>query len=110
MQDEFPKKVRLIPLYETYAPLLTEKQRMVTGLWLEEDLSLGEIASETGTTRQAVNDMLKKAQRFLIDMEDKLGLADKLFRQEALLDKMKEAGSVEQLRRLAEQLEQLWEE
>jgi predicted DNA-binding protein YlxM (UPF0122 family) len=61
-------------LLDFYGPLLTPSRQSVLKLYLEEDLSLGEIAQETGITRQGVHDALQKAQRQLRGYEEKLGL------------------------------------
>ena len=61
-------------LFDFYGPLLTPHRQQVLRLYLEEDMSLGEIAQETGITRQGVHDALSKAQAQLADYEDKLGL------------------------------------
>lgn len=61
-------------LFDFYGPLLTRHRQQVLRLYLEEDMSLGEIAQETGITRQGVHDALRKAEGQLADYEDKLGL------------------------------------
>lgn len=61
-------------LLDFYGPLLTPSRQSVLKLYLEEDLSLGEIAQETGITRQGVHDALQRAQRQLRGYEEKLGL------------------------------------
>ena len=67
-------------LYDFYGGLLTEKQRQVTELYHEENLSLAEIAEEFGISRQGVHDTLKKAEHLLTEYEDKLGLVAKLMK------------------------------
>ena len=62
-QDEIGRKVELAWLAAFYGRLLTDKQRQVLSLHCEEDLSLGEIAQETGVSRQGVHDMLTRASR-----------------------------------------------
>lgn len=69
-------------LYDFYGALLTEKQRQVMALYHEENLSLSEIASEFGISRQAVHDTLKKAEQALEEYENKLNLIDKLVKTE----------------------------
>jgi len=55
----------LTELFEQYQPVLTQTQKQVMHLYLIEDLSIVEIAEITATTRQAVNDALRKAQKKL---------------------------------------------
>ena len=61
-------------LLDFYAPVLTDPQKEALELFYQDDLTLAEIASETGITRQAVRDRLMKGERALRDMEEKLGL------------------------------------
>ncbi|MHB1126026.1 MAG: YlxM family DNA-binding protein [Bacillota bacterium] len=75
------KVTRMAWLYDFYGQLLTEKQRQLVELHYHQDLSLGEIADENGTSRQAVFDVLKRAENTLEDYEAKLGLVDK-FRED----------------------------
>ncbi|MDR1570094.1 MAG: DNA-binding protein [Oscillospiraceae bacterium] len=60
-------------LLDTYAPLLTERQRALLRLHFEEDLSLAEIARQTGTTRQAAHDAIARGERQLAELETALG-------------------------------------
>ena len=63
-------------LYDFYGALLTDRQREVMELYHEDNLSLAEIADETGTSRQAVHYTLKKAEKALEGFEAKLGLIE----------------------------------
>lgn len=45
-------------LFDYYGELLSEKQRVCFDLYYNQDLSLSEIASELGITRQGVHDSL----------------------------------------------------
>ena len=74
-QAELDKKVELNWLMAFYGSLLTEKQRETLHMHCEEDLSLGEIAAEAGSSRQAVYDLLSRAARQLFDLEEKLHMA-----------------------------------
>lgn len=64
-------------LFDFYGPLLTEKQRVIYDYAVGEDMSLGEIAEETGVSRQAVHDMVRRTGKLLEEYERKLGLAEK---------------------------------
>ena len=48
------KRTRMARLYDCYGSLLTPKQRDLLTMYYHEDLSLAEIASEVGISRQAV--------------------------------------------------------
>ena len=75
MADEVRRKVELAWLMAFYGGMLTDKQREVLTLHCEEDMSLAEIAQETGVSRQGVHDMLTRTAQRLTDMEEKLGVA-----------------------------------
>ncbi len=60
-------------LWDTYEPLLTDKQREIAELYFNCDLSLTEIADEKNVSRQSVSDCLKKVRAQLEKYEEKLG-------------------------------------
>lgn len=74
------KNLEIALLFDFYGEMLTEKQRDMIELYYEDDLSLAEIAENEGITRQGVRDSIKRAEAQLIDMEQRLHLADR-FRQ-----------------------------
>ena len=61
-------------LYDFYGALLTEHQRKCLEQHYLQDLSLGEIAADLGVSRQAINDILRRAEDLLEQYEIKLGL------------------------------------
>ena len=71
------KDLSIARLYDLYAPLLSEKQRMVFEYYYDEDLSLSEIAEHTHTTRQGVRDLLKRSEEQLKFFEQSLCLYEK---------------------------------
>ncbi|MBO8141891.1 MAG: YlxM family DNA-binding protein [Firmicutes bacterium] len=72
-------------LFDFYGQLLTEKQRAFFELYHHDDLSLGEIAQEHGVSRQAVYDILKRAERTLEEFESKLALVDRYWQEREVL-------------------------
>lgn len=90
---DIAKNVRVSRLLDFYGGLLTERQREISSLHYDEDLSLGEISQICGITRQGVLDSLKKSEAALTGFEQKLGLLE---RADALADR---------LARLADKLE-----
>jgi predicted DNA-binding protein YlxM (UPF0122 family) len=64
-------------LFDFYGELLTEKQKEYYDMHFNQDLSLSEIAEETGITRQGVWDIIRRADERLQDMERKTGLIEK---------------------------------
>lgn len=84
------KNLEIAYLLDFYGEMLTEKQRDFIDLYYNEDLSLSEIAENEGITRQGVRDSIKRAEVQLLDMEQKLGLADKFDELKKGLDDIKE--------------------
>ena len=67
-------------LYDFSGQLLPKRQRQVTELYPEENLSRSEIAEEFGISRQGVHDALKNGEKALNEYEEKLGLVEKFQR------------------------------
>jgi uncharacterized protein len=67
-------RTAVVRLFDAYARLLTRHQRDVLGMYYHDDLSLGEIASRGGVTRQAVFDSLRRSLRELRSLEHRMGL------------------------------------
>ncbi len=59
-------------------------------LYYREDYSLGEIASESNVSRQAVYDNIKRTEQLLHTYEEKLSLYDKFLRRQGLIEQLKE--------------------
>lgn len=83
-------------LFDFYGEMLTEKQAEAIELYYNEDLSLSEIAEPLGISRQGVRDNIKRGEKQLRELEEKLGLVkrfmqigEKLDETAALLDSMR---------------------
>ena len=76
------KKIKISMLCEIYGKLLTEKQLVILNDYYNNDLSLTEIAENNNITRQAVLDNIKKGENKLFELEEKLGIMKKTFKQE----------------------------
>ena len=70
-------KLKQTYLYDFYGELLNEHQRQIYEAFVFNDLSLGEIASEEGISRQGVSDMIKRCGKKLENYEQKLHLVEK---------------------------------
>ena len=70
-------KIKSGYLYDFYGELLTEHQRSVYEMSINDDLSLSEIADTLSISRQAVHDILKRCDRLLQDYESRLHLVEK---------------------------------
>jgi uncharacterized protein len=71
-------------LYDFYSSLLTEKQRMMLELYYHEDWSLSEIAEQQAVSRQAVFEVVKRAEAILTELEEKLHLLRKYLQRQKL--------------------------
>ena len=68
------KNVEISLLFSFYGRMLTERQADTIDLYYNEDLSLSEVGTELGISRQGVRDNLKRAEAILYDTEKRLGL------------------------------------
>jgi predicted DNA-binding protein YlxM (UPF0122 family) len=82
-------------LLDFYGELLTEKQRECYDLHFNEDLSLSEIAEQSGISRQGVWDNIRRAEATLRELEEKTGLVRRVMELERELEETRE-----ELRRL----------
>ena len=71
------KDFKYAMLFDVYGSLLSEKQSYALEMYYCDDLSLSEIADNTGITRQGVRDQRKHAEEELDKLETKLGLVAK---------------------------------
>lgn len=88
-------------LYDFYGELLTEHQKKIYEDVVYNDLSLAEIAKETGVSRQGVHDMVRRCNLILQEYEEKLHLVHRFV-------KVKE--NVHQLQKLTDDQEMTREE
>ena len=65
---------RMTMLFDFYGELLTERQKEFFDLYYNEDLSLSEIAENSGISRQGVRDVIVRAEAAMQEVEDKTGL------------------------------------
>ena len=68
-------------LLDFYGNLLTDKTRLTLDMYLNDDLSLAEIAEEEEISRQGVHDTVKRGLKQLKGYEDKLGLVKRFLEQ-----------------------------
>lgn len=76
-------------LLDFYGPLLTERQRLCYELHHESDLSLGEIATELGISRQAVHDTMQRATQLMASYEEKLHLVVHYLERQSTIESIK---------------------
>ena len=64
-------------LFDFYGALLTDKNYSIFEEYTCNDMSLSEIASEYGITRQGVRDTINRSAKKLVEYEERLGLIRK---------------------------------
>ena len=84
MKDDY----QFLALWDAYSPLLTARQKEITNLYFNYDLSLGEIAEEKGVSRQSVPDCLAKSRKQLEEYEEKLGFVKLTNALQAEIDRL----------------------
>lgn len=87
------KNLEITILLDFYGDMLTAKQREFLDFYYNEDLSLSEIASNVGITRQGVRDAIKRAESQLYDMEQRLGLVERFKDVQAGLEEIMECAT-----------------
>lgn len=79
------KDLHVGTLLDIYSGYLTEKQEDVLRLYYDEDFSLTEISELYGITRQGILDTIKRGEKQLKAVEDKLHMAAKAAQNEQKL-------------------------
>lgn len=88
--DSVAKELNFVILLDCYGDLLTEHQKNIMELYYCEDLSLSEIGTPIGITRQAVRDLIKRSEAILINYEEKLHFAEKTSKMKKCFGKISE--------------------
>ncbi len=83
------KRFKLGYLFDIYGGLLTQKQQSILNMYLNEDLSLSEIAKIDNISRQAAFDLLKRSEGVLLNYDEKLKLFDRYIKNRELLEELK---------------------
>ncbi|MBR1803236.1 MAG: hypothetical protein IJ777_04695 [Clostridia bacterium] len=84
------EKVKISMLFQIYEKMLTQNQRELINDYYNNDLSLSEIAENHQITRQAVRDNIKKGEKKLFELEEKLMFMDTMVKQEKKLQQILE--------------------
>ena len=71
------KTILLSKLTSIYGGLLTDKQKDALELYYNCDMSLAEIGDELSISRQGVRDTVTRAEKTLLEAEQKLGFLKK---------------------------------
>ena len=82
------KDLSVSVLLDFYGELLTPKQAESLDLYYNQDLSLAEIAEDTGVSRQGVRAFIKQGEAHLINFEEKLGMAKRFAEISGLIEEL----------------------
>lgn len=91
---------KLIILYDFYSELLTDKQKDYFEDYYFSNLSLGEIAENTGLSRNAIHKNIKTVEDKLLFYEEKLELYKKKWLLEELIKEIEDNNIKEKLQNL----------
>jgi len=73
-------------LFDFYGETLTDKQQEYYDLYHNDDLSLSEIADSAGISKQGVHDIIVRAEKKLMELEQKTGIINKWSETRAKLE------------------------
>lgn len=73
----FEKNLKMTYLLDFYGDVLDGHTKDVMSAYYDDDLSLGEIASDEGISRQGIRHIIKRGEEQLTFLEEKLGLAQR---------------------------------
>ena len=74
---DIDEKLTVSELLSQYGKILTPHQAEMMRLYYDCDISLFEIATESGISRQAVRDAIQRGVKTLKDIDEKLNCIDK---------------------------------
>ncbi len=104
---ESVSKIELSELASVYGNLLTAKQRDAVAMYCDCDCSLGEIAEDSGISRQGVRAALIAARKTLVRMEECLHLVRDGKQRARVISELltaADSGDVDKMRELARAL------
>ena len=100
-------------LLDFYGNLLTDKMRITLDMYINDDLSIAEIAEEEEISRQGVHDKVKRGLSQLKGYEQKLGLVRRFLEQKesvneaiALIDNKNYEDARKVLAKLSDEIEE----
>lgn len=85
------KDLSLTVLFDIYGALLSDSEKEDFEYYYCDDLSLSEIAENTGRSRQGARDNIVRAEKALREYEQRLGLCAKAAENEKTLDDIRSA-------------------
>jgi len=89
-------------LYDLYGELLTDKQRDYFEDYYQNNLTLSEIASNNGVSRNAIHKQVKETVKYLKNYEEKLKLFEKNGKIMEIISEIDDVKLKEKLERIIE--------
>lgn len=86
---DIEENLRLSLLFDLYKEMLTSKQKEMLACFLDKNLSLSELATCFKSSRQAVNDLIKRSIKVLNEYEEKLHLLEKFEKIKGRVEEIK---------------------
>ena len=86
----FEKNMKVAYLLDFYSDALDDHIGSVMRSYYEDDLSLSEIASCIGISRQGIRHLIKKGEEQLLFLEEKLGLAKRYEELDSVVSSLSE--------------------
>ena len=102
--EEFVKRSLL---YDFYGDLLTDRQKEIYGAYVQDDLSLAEIAQEYHISRQGVYDLIHRVTAILEGYEEKLQLVEKFLEVKTKVKEIESCRSLKEAKQAAEHILEL---
>ena len=93
--------VRQSLLYDFYGDLLTQHQKEIYEAYVLQNLSLGEIAEESGISRQGVHDLIRRCNVLLDGYENKLKLVERFLTVRETVGQIQKCADLESAQRIA---------
>lgn len=84
------KNIELAKLFDVYGELLSKNQYDIMDDFLNNDLTLSEVAENRQISRQAVKDVVSKVEKKLQNYEGKLKFCEKINELERKIKKLEE--------------------
>lgn len=91
-------------LYDFYGDLLTEHQRDIYEGYVQENLSLSELAEISGVSRQGIHDLIRRVEKTLQEYEAKLHLVEKFLHIREEVTKIQSSSDLAEARKIAEEI------
>lgn len=85
------KTFEMTLLFDFFGDLLTAKQRNCFDLYYNDDLTLSEIAEQSGISRQGVRDNLLRAEAALREYEAKTGVVHRFNEMQNVVGQLEES-------------------